>query len=44
MSPGKLTILKNQMGDIRMAKVLRDGNSLIVCKNEEQRERACYVT
>lgn len=41
MNPIKLTtILKNQVGDICMAKVLRDGNLLIVCKNEEQRGKA----
>ncbi len=41
MSPLKLTtILRNQIGDIHMEKVLRDGNLLIVCRNEEQRERA----
>lgn len=41
MSPVKLTsILKNQVGDIIMAKVLRDGNLLIACKSEEQRQRA----
>lgn len=41
MSPVKLTtILKNQVGDIIMAKVLRDGNLLIMCKSEEQRQRA----
>lgn len=41
VSPVKLTmILRNQIGDIHMAKVLRDGNLLIVCRNEGQRERA----
>jgi len=41
MNPVKLTtIWRNQIGDIHMAKVLRDGNLLIVCRNEEQRERA----
>ncbi len=40
MSPVKLTtILKNQVSEVRMAKVLRDGNLLIMCNNEEQRER-----
>lgn len=44
MSPVKLTtILKNQVGEVRMAKVLRDGYLLIMCNNEEQRERACRV-
>ncbi len=34
MSPVKLTtILKNQVGDVKMAKVLRDGNLLIMCIN-----------
>lgn len=28
------TTLKNQLGEIVMAKVLKDGNPLIVCKNE----------
>lgn len=40
MGPIKLTILKNQVGKIFMAKVLKDGKLLIVCKSEEQRERA----
>jgi len=41
MSPVKLTtVLKNQIGGLLMAKVLRDGNLLIVCRNEEQRVRA----
>ncbi len=41
MSPVKLTtILRKQIGDIHMAKVLGDGNLLIVCINEEQWERA----
>ncbi len=45
MSPVKLTtILKNQVGDVKMAKVLRDGNLLIMCINEEKRERACRMT
>lgn len=26
-----------------MAKVLRDGNLLIMCNNEEQKERACRM-
>lgn len=44
MSPVKLTtILKNQVGEVRLAKVLRDGNLLIMCSNEEQRERACRM-
>lgn len=44
MNPIKLTtILKNQVGEIIMAKVLRDGNLLIVCKSEEQRERAMKI-
>lgn len=41
MSPVKLTtVLTNQVGDIHMAKVLRDGNLLIVCRSEEQRQLA----
>ncbi len=37
VSPVKLTtVLRNQIGDIHMAKVLKDGNLLIVCRNEEQ--------
>ncbi len=41
MSPVKLTtILRNQIGDLHMAKVLGVGNLLIVCRNAEQRERA----
>lgn len=41
ISPVKLTtVLRNQIGDIVVAKVLRDGNLMIGCKNEEQRERA----
>lgn len=44
MSPVKLTtILKNQIGDVKMAKVLRDGNLLMMCINEEQRERVCRM-
>ncbi len=39
MSPVKLTtILKNQVGDVKMANILRDGNLLIMCVNEEQRK------
>lgn len=38
MSPVKLTtVLRNQVGDIVVAKVLRDGNLMIGCKNEEQK-------
>lgn len=41
MNPVKLTtVLRNQIGDIHLAKVLKDGNLLIVCRNEEQRDRA----
>lgn len=44
MSPVKVTtILKNQVGEVRMAKVLRDGNLLIMCNNKEQKERACRM-
>ena len=39
---GKI-VLKNQIGDIHLAKVLKDGNSLIVCRTEDQRERAGRV-
>lgn len=41
LNPVKLTtVLKNQVGDIKLAKVLRDGNLLILCKNKEQSEKA----
>lgn len=41
MSPVKvITVLRNHIGDIHMAKVLRDGNPLIICRSEEQREQA----
>ncbi len=44
MNPVRLTtVLRNQIGDIHMAKVLTDGNLLIVCMNEEQRTRAGRV-
>ena len=32
-------VLKNQIGDIHLAKVLKDGNLLIVYMSEDQRER-----
>ena len=39
MSPVKLTtVLKNQIGDIHLAKVLKDGNLLIVCRSEDKKE------
>ena len=41
MSLVKLTtVLRNQVGDIHMAKVLKDGNLSIICRNEGQRDRA----
>ena len=45
MNPVRLTaFLKEKVGDIRMAKILRDGNLLIVCGDEKQRERAERIT
>ncbi len=43
MHRNQISILKNQVGEVRMTKVLRDGNVLIMSNNEEQRERACRV-
>ncbi len=43
MQRNQISILKNQVGEVRMTKVLRDGNVLIMSNNEEQRERACRV-
>lgn len=44
LNPVKLTtVLKNQLGDIKLAKVLRDGNLLILCKSKEQSEKACKM-
>uniref|UniRef100_A0AAV2LEX3 Ribosomal protein L14 n=1 Tax=Knipowitschia caucasica TaxID=637954 RepID=A0AAV2LEX3_KNICA len=41
MNPIRLTtVLRKKVGDILLAKVLRDGNLLIVCKDIQQRERA----
>ena len=37
------TVLKNQIGDIHLAKVLKDGNLFIVCMSEDQREQAGRV-
>lgn len=45
MNPVKLSVLlNNKVGEIRMAKVLKDGNLLIVCRDEKQRERAAKIT
>lgn len=41
MSLVKLTVLRNQIGDIHVAKVLKDGNLLVISRDKEQRERAC---
>ncbi len=43
MQRNQISILKNQVGEVRKTKVLRDGNVLIMSNNEEQRERACRV-
>lgn len=44
ISPVRLSmILKNQVGNINNAKVLRDGNLMISCNTEEQKDRACRM-
>uniref|UniRef100_A0A3B5LGW7 Receptor-interacting serine-threonine kinase 3 n=1 Tax=Xiphophorus couchianus TaxID=32473 RepID=A0A3B5LGW7_9TELE len=35
--------IKKKIGDVEMVKILRDGNLLVVCKNEEQKNKALNV-
>ncbi|MED6275833.1 hypothetical protein CHARACLAT_030479 [Characodon lateralis] len=35
--------IKKKIGDVEMVKILRDGNLLVVCKNEEQKNKALKV-
>ncbi|CAJ1074159.1 uncharacterized protein LOC116713401 [Xyrichtys novacula] len=35
--------LKKKVGDVEMTKILRDGNLLIICRNEEQKNKVMHV-
>lgn len=44
VSPIELTKeLRKVAGEIKLSKVLRDGNLMIVCNNEEQKERVMGI-
>lgn len=43
LSPIALTQLKKKLGEVEMAKILRDGNIMIKSKTEEQRRKALLI-